>query len=176
MKCIIDTNVPVKASCDPATCSLEELDMVNACIDFIHALIKDPDSKIVLDMDREILGEYEHNVENKGMGNQFFSWLYTYVNQMDIVADMIKLEKENESYVAFPDDKELEEFDLADRKFVALARSHNEHPPIIEAADGKWLQFVEALKKYNIEIKFLDMDYAQKMYVKKIANKRSKNV
>lgn len=81
---------------------------------------------------------------------------------MDIVADMIKLEKENESYVAFPDDKELEEFDLADRKFVALARSHNEHPPIIEAADGKWLQFVEALKKYNIEIKFLDMDYAQK--------------
>lgn len=127
-------------------------------------------------MDREILGEYEHNVENKGMGNQFFSWLYTYVNQMDIVADMIKLEKENESYVAFPDDKELEEFDLADRKFVALARSHNEHPPIIEAADGKWLQFVEALKKYNVEIKFLDMDYAQKMYVKKIANKRSKNV
>ena len=61
-------------------------------------------------------------------------------------------------------------------KFIALARSHNENPPIIEAADGKWLQFVETLKKYNIEIKFLDIDYAQKMYKKKICKKRSKNV
>ena len=89
---------------------------------------------------------------------------------------MVKLEKDNENYCAFPDDKELKEFDLADRKFIALARSHNENPPIIEAADGKWLQFVETLKKYNIEIKFLDIDYAQKMYKKKICNKRSKNV
>lgn len=155
MKYIIDTNVPVKASCNPATCALDELDMVNACVEFIHALIKNLDSKIVLDMDREIIQEYEHNVER---------------------TDMVKLEKDNENYCAFPDDKELKEFDLADRKFIALARSHNENPPIIEAADGKWLQFVETLKKYNIEIKFLDIDYAQKMYKKKICNKRSKNV
>ena len=40
MKYIIDTNVPVKASCNPATCALDELDMVNACVEFIHALIK----------------------------------------------------------------------------------------------------------------------------------------
>ena len=158
MKYIIDTNVPVKASCNPATCALDELDMVNACVEFIHALIKNLDSKIVLDMDREIIQEYEHNVERTDMGKQFFNWLYTYVKQMDIINDMLK------------------EFDLADRKFIALARSHNENPPIIEAADGKWLQFVETLKKYNIEIKFLDIDYAQKMYKKKICNKRSKNV
>ena len=150
--------------------------MVNACVEFIHALIKNLDSKIVLDMDREIIQEYEHNVERTDMGKQFFNWLYTYVKQMDIINDMLKLEKDNENYCAFPDDKELKEFDLADRKFIALARSHNENPPIIEAADGKWLQFVETLKKYNIEIKFLDIDYAQKMYKKKICNKRSKNV
>jgi len=172
MKCIVDTNVPVKASCNPATCAVNELEMVNACIDFIHMLIKNPDSKIVLDMDREIIREYEHNVEKTDMGKQFFNWLYTYIKQMDIINDMIKLEKIDDEYCAFPDDKELEDFDLADRKFVALARSHSENPPIIEAADGKWLQFVETLKKYNIEIKFLDIDYAKKMYEKKICNKR----
>lgn len=58
------------------------------------------------------------------------------------------------------------------RKFVALSRTHSEHPPIIEAADGKWLGFKEVFEEYGVHIEFLDMDYAAMMYNRKVADKR----
>lgn len=169
----MDTNVPVKASCILDTCKIEELELIGACIEFMHRFMKDPDSKLVLDMDREIVGEYENNIKKTDMGNQFFRWLYTYMNKMDIINDMIKLEHINGNYCAFPNDEELNEFDAADRKFVALALTHSEKPPIVQAADGKWLGFVERLKEYGIDIEFLDINYASSKYNKKIRDKRN---
>ena len=168
----MDTNVPVKASEPLSECKAEELEMAGACIEFIHDLINNPSSMLVLDMDWEILGEYRKRVKKTDIGKQFFRWLYTYVNQMDVINDMVKLERTGGEYTAFPKDKELEEFDHADRKFIALALSHNEKPPLIQAADGKWLGFAEKFKKYGIHIRFLDMNYANSKYNKKIRNKR----
>lgn len=172
MKCIMDTNVPVKASYPLSECREEELELVGACIEFIHDLINNPKSKLVLDMDWEILGEYKDKVKDTDMGKQFFRWLYTYINQMDVINDMVKLERQDNEYVVFPKDKKLEKFDRSDRKFIALALTHNEKPPIIQAADGKWLEFTEKFKEYGIHIKFLDMNYADSKYCKKIRDKR----
>ena len=174
MKCILDANVPAKASYILSDCKPEELDMVNACIEFIHDFINTPDSKVVLDMDWEIISEYERNILETDMGKQFKKWLYTYISRMDVVNDMIKLETENGRYCAFPDDAALQEFDSSDRKFIALALSHCETPPIIQAADGKWLGFTEKLSEYGIQIEYLDMSYVISKYDKKIRNKKKR--
>lgn len=52
-----------------------------------------------------------------------------------------------------------------------MARTHLEHPPIIEAADGKWLGYKDVFKEYGVHIEFLDIEYAEMMYARKILNK-----
>ena len=86
---------------------------------------------------------------------------------------LLKLEKDdNGEYTNFPLDGDTKDFDRSDRKFVALANKHVEKPPIIEGTDGKWWGYVEAFKKYGIRIQFIDEGYVQKMYQKKIVEKR----
>ena len=172
-KCIVDTNVPTKASYPMEEWKEEELELIGSCMDFIHELISNPQSKLVLDMDREIVGEYENNIKKSDMGKMFFRWLYDYMAQMDIMSDMLKLEKAADgSYKDFPKDEALQGLDLADRKFIALSAAHKEKPQLIQAADGKWLEFEEALEKHGIHIEFLNPEYANKKFTKKILNKR----
>lgn len=86
---------------------------------------------------------------------------------------MVKLDKDEEgNYHMFPLEERTQEFDISDRKFVALSYTHSEHPPIVEAADGKWLGFKEVFEEYGIHIEFSDMNYANMMYDRKVLNKR----
>lgn len=172
MKCILDTNVPVKASYAVTEYKDEELELIDACIKFIHDFINCAESKLVLDLDWEILNEYKRNIKTTAMGNEFLKWVDAYIGRADFSKDIIKLEKKGNDYLAFPENSELDSFDFADRKFVALAMSHDEKPDIIQAADGKWLEYVEKLKEYGIHIKFLNQDYAERKYKKKILDKR----
>lgn len=172
---VLDTNVPVKASIPPNECLAEELEMQKACMEYIRELTIKQDKKLVLDMNFEILKEYENNVlKNSNMGKLFFKWLYGYYSKI-LPEDIIKLEKnQSGEYINYPYDDETKGFDESDKKFVALANAHPDKPPIIEAADGKWLGYESAFAKYGIHIEFLDRKYAQKMYEKKIIKKRSK--
>lgn len=171
-KIILDTNVPVKASVLPESCCVNELVMQKKCMEYINDLVNSKDSKIVLDMDFEILNEYRNNVSDKSnMGKIFFRWLYNYYSHIQ-PEDNIKLVKDEcGKYLKFPYDKDTKSFDESDKKFIALANAHREKPPIVEAADGKWLGYEEAFAKYGITIEFIDRDYAQKMYEQKILNK-----
>ena len=69
---------------------------------------------------------------------------------------------------------DTKDFDLSDRKFIALANMHVEKPPIVEGTDGKWWGYVEAFGRYGITIQFLDEEYAQMMYRKKVVEKANK--
>ncbi len=172
-KYIVDTNVPTKASYPMEEWNEEELELIESCIDFVYNLIRNPQSKLVLDMDREIVGEYENNIKETDIGKMFLRWLYHYMAGMDIMNDMLKLEKTKDgSYKDFPADEALQGLDLADRKFIALSAAHKDKPMLIQAADGKWLEFEEALRKYGIHIEFLNPEYANKKFTKKILNKR----
>ena len=51
-KYIVDTNVPTKASYPMEEWNEEELELIESCIDFVYNLIRNPQSKLVLDMDR----------------------------------------------------------------------------------------------------------------------------
>lgn len=172
-KYIVDTNVPTKASYPMEEWKEEELELIESCIEFVHKLINSPQSKLVLDMDREIVGEYENNIRESDIGKMFFRWLYKYMANMDIMNDMLKLEKAKDgSYKDFPENETLQGLDLADRKFIALSAVHKDRPLLIQAADGKWLEFVEELKKYGIHIEFLNPEYANEKFTKKILDKR----
>jgi hypothetical protein len=174
-KVVLDTNVPVMASVAPNLCKDEDLVLQTKCMEYIRQFTTNKDNKIVLDMGHEIMTEYENNInKNTSMGNLFFRWLYNYIAKIDW-GDLLELQKdEGGRYKAFPYDDVTEKFDESDKKFVALANLHEEKPPIIEAADGKWLGYVEAFAKYGIKIEFLDYEYANKMYRKKILKKQDK--
>lgn len=174
-KVIMDTNVPAKAATAPQDCKEEELDMQRDCIEFIQNFIHNPESKLVVDMDYEILREYENRIpHNTNMGKIFWKWFYSYYGKIDPI-DNLKLEKlPNGDYAMFPLESRTEEFDLSDRKFIALSRTHEEHPWIIEAADGKWVGFYNVFEEYGVHIEFLNHHYAEMMYMRKVVNKRSK--
>lgn len=171
-KIILDTNVPTKASISPQLCPENELQMQKRCMKYIGELVNSKDTKLVFDADFEILKEYQNNVcKNSNMGKIFFKWLYNYYNQIQ-PEDIVKLKKDTSGqYADFPYDDNTKSFDESDKKFIALANAHSEKPPIVEAADGKWIGYEAAFAKYGIIIEFLDREYAQQMYEKKILNK-----
>lgn len=172
-KIIMDTNVAVKAATPQQDCKDEELEMREKCIQFIGEFVNNPKSQLVLDMDYEIIGEYRNRIPtNTNMGKIFWRWFNTYIGKISF-ENMVKLDRDSEgNYVMFPLEDRTLEFDWSDRKFVALARAHSEHPPIVEATDGKWFGFKEVFEEYGVHIDFLDMDYAAMMYERKAANKR----
>lgn len=120
--------------------------------------------------------EYRNRIpRNTEMGKIFFRWLYNYYGSMEL-EDLVKLERDEEgNFTMFPLEKRTEEFDRSDRKFVAMSRTHQEHPPIIEATDGKWLGFKEVFEEYGVHINFLNMDYVTMMYERELGNKKGKN-
>lgn len=69
-------------------------------------------------------------------------------------------------FAEFPAFDGLRDFDVSDRKFVAVANAHPEKPPIVEAVDYKWLGWKNALAKAGIGILFVDADAAAAGYAK----------
>lgn len=136
-------------------------------------LTRNPENKLVLDLDYEIMTEYRNIIsEETNEGKIFWRWLYTYLGRIDL-KNLVKLEKDEDgNHLMFPIEERTNEFDRSDRKFVALSRTHTEHPPIVEAADGKWLGFRDVFEEYGVHIESLDMSYANMMYGRKVLNKR----
>lgn len=171
-KIIMDTNVAAKAATPIKECKEEELDLQQECMAFIKRFVDNPDSKLVLDADYEISKEYRNRISmNTTVGKIFWRWFNLYLKRIAAV-DFVKLEKDTAgNHMMFPMEKRTKEFDSSDRKFIALARTHFEHPPIIEAADAKWLGYKDVFEEYGVHIEFLDMEYAEMMYARKILNK-----
>ncbi len=98
----------------------------------------------------EIIGEYKRNLRESGEpgdGDAFLKWLLSNV--------MNSLRCDFVEPADFPDDPRLAAFDLADRKFVTVARGHAERPPILQAKDSKWPEFAAPLAEYGVIIDFL---------------------
>jgi hypothetical protein len=58
-------------------------------------------------------------------------------------------------FVEFPDDLDLANFDRGDRMFVAVARAHPLHPPILNAVDTDWWLCREVLVRNGVHVEFL---------------------
>ncbi len=163
MKYIIDTNVPLQAGKRPSSLSAEEAECTLECLRLIKNFMDDDSSALVLDGDWEILREYSKKINLSGeptIAEQFYKWACSYAMSRIKDEDNVFLSKNaSDEYVDFPDDKRLEGFDRSDRKFVALAVKHKEHPPIVNAMDTDWWNYKYILAEHGINVNFLCEEY-----------------
>jgi hypothetical protein len=165
MTFIVDTNVILVANRQHA--DVGPL-CVAACALKLQSIMAD--GRIALDQAFEILIEYQNKTTPK-MGNRpgdaFVKWALQ--NRANTTrCDSIELHPHpDRGYQSFPDDERLSKFDPPDRMFVAVAAAHENHPPILQAADSKWLGWAPALSDHGLEVDFLCPKDIQRFHDKK---------
>ncbi len=151
---IVDTNVAIVANgnlSEQATpaCKL-------ACAVRLNDIIKK--GRLALDNQKLIFDEYKKYLNMKGqpgIGDAFIRWILVNWATGRCVWIAITPNQEQNGFDEFPLDDRLTEFDLADRKFIAVCMAHPEKPLILQAVDLKWGNFKEAFSDHGIEIEFL---------------------
>lgn len=152
MHYLIDTNVPLAAN--------GKSDAGPACVlAAVQRLISlQAGEKLVLDASYLILKEYQNKLSptgQPGVGDAFLLWAWrNHTNPRH--CELITLEvAEDNSFLAFPTDPALTAFDLADRKFVAAALTHEANPAVVNATDKDWHEHHAALTSNGVRVEFL---------------------
>ena len=162
MKCIVDTNVPIVANeRDAAQASP---DCVRRCIALLREFGCDQ-RLLVIDDDWQILREYQTLLRSSGqpgVGDAFLRWVLTNranprrCEQVHITSS--DAHEDQWDYDEFPHTPDLQGFDRSDRKFVAVALAHAEHPPVVNATDSDWWDHQDALVTHDVRVEFLCPD------------------
>ena len=168
-KAVVDTNVPKTAnlSKNPASISDDLVFCVAQCVNAIENIIKK--GGLVMDEGDDIYNEYRKQLSmsgEPGIGDKFLKWVHNY--RFGPSSDRVSITKMGDSYDEFPNHDGLSNFDISDRKFVAVANAHPEKPPILEATDSKWWGWKDALEESGIIVNFLCPDYIKNKYQKKM--------
>jgi hypothetical protein len=150
---IVDTNIILIANEQHADVGEE---CIKTCT--LQLLTITRSGRVAIDDGFRILSEYQNKTDaNRGNrpGDAFLKWVLR--NKANPTkCDQVPLKDHPErGFESFPDDLELKDFDTPDRKFVAVACAHPQHPPILEAADSKWLGWAEALKRHGVKVVFV---------------------
>ena len=103
----------------------------------------------------------------RGLGDVFMMWVHDRRWSLD-ASQRVSVTRSGDSYDEFPPHDGLEDFDISDRKFVAVSNAHPDKPPILQATDSKWWGWKEALKECGIEVAFLCPEYVEAVYASKI--------
>ena len=120
-----------------------------------------------------IMKEYRRNLEGSGPpgpGRAFFRWLLTHEWGGTKVTRVALTPRAGDSH----DFKELPKptdgtvYDPSDRKFLAVAATHHERPPILQAVDSKWWGWRNALQEIGVEIHFLCETEIKRKYHEKM--------
>ena len=161
MTVIVDTNVAWVASGKSEQASE---DCVATCVEKLEQINND-EMKLALDRERRIIDEYQR-LEQTGpysIGYQFYKWVemnWSNPERCDLVSikpvDGLEI-----NFEEFPDDPALEKFDSDDRKFIAVACAHPQKPPILQAVDEKWRDFLDALHQNGVTVEYLCEDVMQ---------------
>lgn len=152
MTVVVDTNVILVANQQHAGVSPE---CVIACAQRLQSIMAS--GRIALDDRFRILGEYQKKPQGsaKSPGGAFLKWALQ--NRSNTKrCDLVPIhEDEARGFTEFPNDAALGAFDASDRMFVAVANSHSDKPPILQAADSKWLGWAPDLKPHGVTVEFL---------------------
>ncbi len=168
---MVDTNVAITANAKnhmSPECAL-------ACQIALNQLMKT--DRLVIDAEWGIIGEYMNKLDQKGqpgLGDAFLKWVLTnQANPGKVEKIPVTPEQDtegNDSFKEFPDHSALSKFDPSDRIFVAVAATHHENPPILQAADSKWLGlWDEALQQAGIIVEYLCKDELQQIFDNKFS-------
>ncbi|MGE0492355.1 MAG: hypothetical protein AB7S38_24290 [Vulcanimicrobiota bacterium] len=148
---VVDANVLVVANGDSDGV---ELVCVRSCVEALQMVRR---GRITLDRSGSIIKEYLARLPDRrgqpGVGKEFLSHLLA--TQWDPQrAEQVEIHPQGDSYTEFPDDPELGQFDLGDRKFVAAARASSCDPTILNATDSDWWYHRQALTRY-VRLRFV---------------------
>jgi hypothetical protein len=166
---VVDTNVVVTANGK----SSNGADCEQACLDAVLE-ITDHGARLAIDDGWRIIKEYRENLDSRGqrsVARTFLKWVFTnHHNPQRCVRVAITPRGPGaEDFQEFPSHQGLSNFDPSDRKFVAVAAAHPDHPPILQATDTKWWGWNEALAECGIQIKFLCPEEIAKSFEKKFS-------
>jgi hypothetical protein len=169
-KFIIDTNVPLTAN-NVLKCPEDSQDWrvcAVQCIVLLESIVKTK-AGLVLDSNDGIFDEYSHKLSYRGqpgLGDKFFKWLHDNRYRFP-EEDRVPITIDGDSYVEFPEHPGLANFDVSDRKFIAVANAHRLKPTIYEATDCKWWGWRTALEEVGIHVHFLGEDYVKRVFKQK---------
>ena len=165
--CIVDTNVAINANVNVPD---ELIDCALGCIKVIENVMDH--KNLVLDENGEIFEEYRHKLSLKGqpgVGDKFLKWVHD--NQWNLPAgNRVSITKNADSYNEFPVHEGLSDFDISDRKFIAVSNAHPKKPKIYQATDSKWWGWKDALSEVGIGVDFICPEYIEQKYEKKIGS------
>lgn len=160
MKAIVDTNVAVVANQQAPQASL---DCVLRCVNCLHTLQRT--GCVVIDAGWRIINEYKNNLREQGqpgVGDAFLLWLLRNRNNprscCQVHITPCAASATDTDFAEFPTDPALVDFDPSDRKFVAVAVAHPEHPPILNATDSDWWHHRGSLTRHGVQVEFLCPD------------------
>lgn len=153
MTVVVDTNVAVVANGKSQQASAG---CVLTCTERLQRIMTG-EMKLVLDDDWKILGEYMRNLHSRGsdIGDRFLGWLLTNKDTQCDFVSITPIDNSENEFHEFPTDPALQGFDPADRKFVAVALTHSEKPPILQAVDSEWWSYRDALHRNGVTIDFI---------------------
>ncbi len=157
---VVDTNVLLVADGRHSDISSS---CQEACIRCL-CVIKER-QRVVLDDGYRILSEYSNKIDanrGKGPGSVFLKWLLRHHGSNRCLLVPVHEAAAGQGFLNFPDDPALQQFDPADKKFVATAAACPLRPPILQAADAKWWHWAIALKRHGITVTFLCADDIQR--------------
>ena len=156
MTVVVDTNVAVVANGkSQQACAI----CVLTCTEKLQQIMNG-EVKLVLDDNWRILDEYMRNLRSHGtdVGDRFLRWLLTHKDTQCDFVSITPIDGQENDFQEFPTDSALANFDPADRKFVAVALTHSEKPPILQAVDSGWWNYREALHRNGVTVNFICED------------------
>jgi hypothetical protein len=155
LRCVVDTNVLVTAAGANDAASAEcEAASVQALRDLIAH------GHVFIDDGGRIIGEYRQGIDLGGksdVGEEFLEWVIA--NEFNIArvtrVPLTPRVGEAEDFEELPAPPTGVRYDPSDRKFLAVAAAHDDHPPILQALDSKWWGWAQALAAAGVTIHFL---------------------
>lgn len=166
-RCVIDTNVAATANFANEAASPS---CAAACARALQGVMSA--GHVFVDHAGRIVDEYRRNLRAKGQpgaGDAFLKWILTNEWSGHRVTRVRITAKRGD-----PDDfDEIStppagiRYDPSDRKFLAVAAAHPDHPPILQALDSKWWGWRDALAKAGILVYFVCEGEIAAMYTRK---------
>jgi hypothetical protein len=166
---VVDTNVLLVANGQHPDISPE---CVISCAKRLERLKRD--KIFVVDDGYEIVREYQNKTQprtGKGPGDAFLKWALQNLGNPSRCHRVTLNETHPSMYAQFPDPVLQPHFDPPDRKFAAVANAHPDKPPILQAADCKWLNWKSPLAAAGISVDFVCPEDVCRFYRHKFPGK-----